>query len=54
VTIPNPDLFSSSETEVNRGIRRRKSTHLDELDFRKPLVVSISQRSEELRPYNLL
>jgi hypothetical protein len=25
-----------------------KSTHLNELDVKKPLVVSISQRSEEL------
>jgi hypothetical protein len=29
-----------------------KSTYLSELDVRKPLVVSISQRSEELRLYN--
>jgi hypothetical protein len=27
---------------------------LNELDVRKPLVVSISQRSEELRLYNLV
>jgi hypothetical protein len=31
-----------------------KSTHLIELDVRKPLVVSILQRKEELRLYNLL
>jgi hypothetical protein len=31
-----------------------KSTSLNELDFRKPLVVSISRRSEELRLYNLV
>jgi hypothetical protein len=30
------------------------STYLNELDVRKPLVVSISQRSEELRLYNLV
>jgi hypothetical protein len=29
-------------------------TYLNELDFRKPLVVSISKRSEEQRLYNLL
>jgi hypothetical protein len=29
-----------------------KSIHLNELDVRKPLVVSISQKSEELRVYN--
>jgi hypothetical protein len=28
------------------------STYLNELDVRKPLVVFISQRSEELRLYN--
>jgi hypothetical protein len=32
----------------------KKNTYLTELDFRKPLVVSISQRSEELRLYNLV
>ncbi len=31
-----------------------KMTNLNELDVRKPLVVSISQRSEELRLYNLV
>ncbi len=31
-----------------------KSTYLNELDVRKPLVVSISQRIEELRLYNLV
>jgi hypothetical protein len=31
-----------------------KGTHLNELDVRKPLVVSTSQRSEELRIYNLV
>ncbi len=30
------------------------STYLIELDVRKPLVVSIPQRSEELRLYNLV
>jgi hypothetical protein len=30
------------------------STYLIELDVRKPFVVSISQRSEELRLYNLV
>jgi hypothetical protein len=30
-----------------------ESTYLNDLDARKPLVVSISQRSEELRLYNL-
>jgi hypothetical protein len=31
-----------------------KSTYLNELDVRKPFVASISQRSEELRLYNLV
>jgi hypothetical protein len=43
---------------VNQGsileIEAKKSTYLNELDFRKPLVESISQRSEELRLYNLV
>jgi hypothetical protein len=34
--------------------KAEKSTYLNELDVRKPLVVSISQRSEELRLYNLV
>jgi hypothetical protein len=32
----------------------QKSTDLDELNVRKPLVVSISQISEELRLYKLV
>jgi hypothetical protein len=31
-----------------------ESIYLNELDVRKPLVVSISQRSDELRLYNLV
>jgi hypothetical protein len=54
VTISNADSLSSSETGVNPGIKSGKSTYLNELDVRKPLVVSISQRSEELRLYNLV
>jgi hypothetical protein len=34
--------------------KTEKSTYLNELDVRKPLVVSISQGSEELRLYNLV
>jgi hypothetical protein len=51
VTISSPDWLSNSETGVNPG---RRSTNLNELDVRKPLVVSLSQRSEELRLYNLV
>jgi hypothetical protein len=43
-----------SETGVIPGIRSRKSTYLNEHDVRKPLVVSISQRSEELRLYTVV
>jgi hypothetical protein len=54
VTVSNPELLSSSETGVNPGVRSRKDTRLNELDVRKPLEVSISQRSEALRLYNLV
>ncbi len=54
MTILNPDSLSRSETWVNPGIRSWKSTYLNELAVRKPLVVSISQRSEELRLHNLV
>jgi hypothetical protein len=54
VTISNPDSLSSSKTRINSEIRSWKSAYLNELDVRKPLVVSISQRSEELRLYNLV
>jgi hypothetical protein len=54
MTISNPDSLSSSETGVNPGIKAVKSAYLHELDVRKPLVVTISQRSEELRLYNLV
>ncbi len=54
LTISNPDLLSSIETGVNPGIRSWKSTYLNEIDVRKPLVVSISQKSEELRLYCLV
>jgi hypothetical protein len=36
------------------GHEAEESTNLNELDVRKPLVVSISQKSEELRLYNLV
>jgi hypothetical protein len=48
VTISNPHLLPSGEPGVNLGIRSWKSTRLIELDVRKPLVISISERSEEL------
>jgi hypothetical protein len=54
MTISNPNLLSSSGAGVNSGIRSWKSTYQNELNVRKPLVVSISQSSEELRLYNLV
>jgi hypothetical protein len=54
VTISKPDSLYRSEIRINPGIRSRKRTYLIELDARKLLVVSISQRNEELRPYNLV
>jgi hypothetical protein len=50
----NPDLLSNRETGVNPEIRTEKSTDLNELDVRKLLMISISQRSEELRLHNLV
>jgi hypothetical protein len=47
LTISNPKPLSSSETRVNPGIKRHKSTYMNEQDVRKPLVASISQRSED-------
>jgi hypothetical protein len=42
------------QTELIVELETEKSTDLDELVARKPLVVSISYRSEELRLYNLV
>jgi hypothetical protein len=44
VTISNPDSLSSSVTTVNPGRRRGKCIYLNELDVRKPLGVSISEK----------
>jgi hypothetical protein len=54
VTISNPNSLSISERGVRPGKRSWKSAYLVELDVRKPLVASISQRSKELRVYNLV
>jgi hypothetical protein len=54
MTTSNLDPLPSSVTGVNLGIRSCKSTYLNELDVRKPLVVSLSQRNEEMRLYNLV
>jgi hypothetical protein len=48
---PNPALLSSSETQVNLGIRSQKSAYLNQLNVSKPLVVSISQKREDPRLY---
>jgi hypothetical protein len=47
VIISNLDSLYSSETGVNPGMRSSESTYLNELKVRKPLVASISQRSED-------
>jgi hypothetical protein len=53
VKISNLHLLSSSETGVNPVIiSLKKKTYLIEVDVIKPLVVSISQRSEKLRLCN--
>jgi hypothetical protein len=46
--------FSNSETELVVEYRADNCTYLIELNVRKPWVASISQRSEELRRYNLV
>jgi hypothetical protein len=53
-TITNHDSLSSCVRGFNPGKRSLKSTYLNELDVRKPLVVFISQGNEELRLYNLV
>jgi hypothetical protein len=50
VTISNPDSVEQGFLEKEA----EKSTRLKELGVRKPLVESISQRSEELRIYNVI
>jgi hypothetical protein len=49
-------MLSNSETGVNPGVRSnfKKSTILNELDVRKPLVVSISEKSKSVTMYNLV
>jgi hypothetical protein len=56
MTISNTDSLSSVKSGVNRGIRTRKkhlSRYLNQLDVKKPSVVSISQRIEELRVFSV-
>jgi hypothetical protein len=51
---PNPDLLSSSETQVHLEIRSQKSAYLNQLNVSKPLVVFIPQKREDLRLYILV
>jgi hypothetical protein len=54
VTISNPESVPSNATGVILEIRSSRKHFLNELDdVREPLGV-ISQRSEELRLYNLV
>ncbi len=54
MTSTNPDSDSSSESWVDSGLRSWKGAYLIALDVRKTLIVPVSQRSEELRLYNLV
>jgi hypothetical protein len=54
VTISNPDLLSTVKQELILEEEAGRSTYLNELNARRPLVVSISQRSEKLRLYHLV
>jgi hypothetical protein len=55
VTISNLVLLFNSETGLDPGVtNRNRSTHLVELDVRKPLVVTIPRRRKELRLVNLV
>ncbi len=44
--------LSSSEPGADAGMRSSKSTYLNDPDVRKPLVISILRRNEELRLQN--
>jgi hypothetical protein len=54
VTISTPSLLFNRETGVKHDLNNWKSTYLNELNVRKPLEVSISQRSEEMRLNNVV
>jgi hypothetical protein len=54
VIFTNPDPFPSGETGVNPEMRTRETIHLNDLEVRKPLVVSASQISEKRRIMNLV
>jgi hypothetical protein len=46
--------LSSSEIGVDPGVRSGRMHLNNEHDVRKPMVISISRRGEELRLYNLV
>jgi hypothetical protein len=54
VTISNPDLLSSSTPGLLLEYEAENNAHQIKLEVRKPLVVSISQKREELRLYNIV
>jgi hypothetical protein len=54
VKISYPRSFPSCETAITPGIRTWKRSYLGELNVRKPLVVSLSQISEELTLFNVV
>jgi hypothetical protein len=49
-----PISFSAVKQRLNLGYKAEKISRQNEFDVRKPLMVSIAQRSEELRLCNLL
>lgn len=56
MTILNPDLLSGSEAGIYilEWAAEKKNTRLNGLVARKPFVKSSTQKSEELRRYNLV
>ncbi len=54
LTISNVDSFPAVKQGLILEYKAEMSTYQNELNVRKPLVVSISQRSEELRLHNLV
>jgi hypothetical protein len=54
VLILSSAFLPGGEKRVDSWIRSRKSTDLNELDARKPLMASVSRRSGDLRLYNLV
>jgi hypothetical protein len=50
MALSNQHVLSSCETGVNRGVQEGENL-IELFDFREPLVVSLSQRNDELKLY---